>query len=74
MGRAHVDRLSGHSIDPTLRRAAATDHKRVRVVPFAEYQAWDDREAQDIVTARREAARQRDELLKAQQEAEQQSE
>ena len=47
---------------------------RVRVVPFDEYQAWYDREAQDIVTARREAARQRDELLKAQQEAAQQTE
>ena len=47
---------------------------RVRVVPFDEYQAWYDREAQDIVIARREGARQRDELLKAEQEAAQQSE
>jgi cytochrome c oxidase subunit II len=46
---------------------------RVRVVPFDEYQAWFDREAQDIVTARREAARQREELNKAQEQAAQQS-
>jgi cytochrome c oxidase subunit 2 len=42
---------------------------RVRVVPFDEYQAWYDRESQDIKTARTEAARQREELLKAEQEA-----
>ena len=47
---------------------------QVRVVPFDEYQAWFDREAEDIKTARDEAARQRDELLKQQQEEEQQSE
>ena len=47
---------------------------RVRVVPFDEYQAWYDRESQDIKTARTEAARQREELLKAQQDAAQQSE
>ena len=47
---------------------------QVRVVPFDEYQAWYDRQAEDIKTAREEAARQRDELLKRQQEAEQQSE
>jgi cytochrome c oxidase subunit 2 len=47
---------------------------QVRVVPFDEYQAWYDREAEDIKTARDEAARQRDELLKRQQEEEQSSE
>ena len=47
---------------------------QVRAVPFDEYQAWIDRRATDIDTARKEGARQREELLKAQQEAAQQSE
>jgi cytochrome c oxidase subunit 2 len=47
---------------------------RVRVVDFDEYQAWYDRKAEDIKTARDEGARQREELNKQQQEAEQQSE
>jgi cytochrome c oxidase subunit 2 len=47
---------------------------RVRAVPFDEYQAWFDQEAEDITTARDEAARQREELLQAQREAAQQSE
>ena len=47
---------------------------RVRAVPFDEYQAWYDREAQDIKVARAEAARQRQALLKAQQVAAQASE
>ena len=38
---------------------------RVRAVPFDEYQAWFDREAADIKTARNEGARQREELLKS---------
>jgi cytochrome c oxidase subunit II len=47
---------------------------RVRAVPFDEYQAWFDREAADIKTAREEAARERKELLDAQQQAAEQSE
>ena len=47
---------------------------RVRAVPFDEYQAWFDQEAEDITTAREEAARQREELLRSQREAAQQSE
>ena len=47
---------------------------RVRVVPFDEYQAWFDREAEDIKVARQEAARQRAALLKRQQQEAQQSE
>jgi cytochrome c oxidase subunit II len=47
---------------------------RVRAVPFDEYQAWFDREATDIKTARDEGAKQREELLKSEQEAAQQSE
>ena len=47
---------------------------RVRVVPFDEYQAWYDRQAEDIKIARQEAAKQREELLKQQQQAAQQSE
>ena len=47
---------------------------RVRAVPFDEYQAWFDQEAEDITTARDEAARQREELLQSQREAAQQSE
>ena len=41
---------------------------RVRAVPFDEYQAWFDRESTDITTARDEGAKQRDELLKQQQD------
>ena len=47
---------------------------RVRAVPFDEYQAWFDRTAEDISTAREEAAKQRDELIRLQREAAQQSE
>ena len=47
---------------------------RVRVVPFDEYQAWFDREAEDIKVARQEAARQRAALLKRQQQEAQKSE
>jgi cytochrome c oxidase subunit II len=47
---------------------------RVRAVPFDEYQAWFDQEATDIETARDEAAKQREELLKSQRQAAQQSE
>ena len=47
---------------------------RVRAVPFNEYQAWFDREADDIKTARDEAATERERQLKEQQEAAQQSE
>jgi cytochrome c oxidase subunit 2 len=47
---------------------------RVRAVPFDEYQAWFDQEAEDITTAREEAARQREELLRSQREAAQRSE
>jgi cytochrome c oxidase subunit 2 len=46
---------------------------RVRVVPFDEYQAWFDRQAEDIKAARDEGARQREELNKAQEQAAQQS-
>ena len=37
---------------------------RVRAVPFDEYQAWFDREAADITTAREEGAKQRAEINK----------
>ncbi len=47
---------------------------RVRAVPFDEYQAWFDRTAEDITTAREEAAKQRDELIRQQREAAEQSE
>jgi cytochrome c oxidase subunit 2 len=47
---------------------------RVRAVPFEEYQAWYDRTAEDITTARDEAAKERDELIRRQREAAQQSE
>jgi cytochrome c oxidase subunit II len=47
---------------------------RVRAVPFNEYQAWFDREATDIKTARDEAAKERERQLKVQEEAAQQSE
>ena len=47
---------------------------RVRAVPFDEYQAWFDRTAEDISTAREEAAKQRDELIRRQREAAEQSE
>jgi cytochrome c oxidase subunit 2 len=47
---------------------------RVRVVPFDQYQAWYDRQAADIKTARDEGARQREELLKSQREAAEQAE
>ena len=47
---------------------------RVRAVPFDEYQAWFDREATDIKTARDEAAKERKRQLAVQQEAAQQSE
>jgi len=47
---------------------------RVRAVPFDEYQRWFDREAADIKVARAEGARQRKELLQAEQKAAQQSE
>jgi cytochrome c oxidase subunit II len=47
---------------------------RVRAVPFDEYQAWFNRQAADIAAARREGARQREELIKAQEQARQQSE
>ena len=47
---------------------------RVRAVPFDEYQEWYDRTAEDITTAREEAARQREEQLRSQREAAEQSE
>jgi cytochrome c oxidase subunit 2 len=47
---------------------------RVRAVPFDEYQAWYDREAEDIKVAREDAAKERQALLKSQQEAAQASE
>jgi cytochrome c oxidase subunit II len=47
---------------------------RVRAVPFDEYQAWYDREAAAIKTARDEGAKQREELLKSEREAAQQTE
>jgi cytochrome c oxidase subunit 2 len=47
---------------------------RVRVVRFADYQAWYDQQAADIKAARDEGAKQREELLKSQQEAAQQAE
>jgi cytochrome c oxidase subunit II len=47
---------------------------RVRAVPFDEYQAWYDREAADIKTARDEGAKQRKELLDSERRAAQQSE
>ncbi len=47
---------------------------QVRAVPFDEYQAWVGRQATDIETARKEGARQREELLKAQEEAAEQPE
>jgi heme/copper-type cytochrome/quinol oxidase subunit 2 len=37
---------------------------RVRVVPFDEYQAWFDREAAGIKTAREEGAKQRAQINK----------
>jgi cytochrome c oxidase subunit II len=47
---------------------------RVKAVPFDEYQAWYDRQAADIKSARDEGAKQRDELNKQQREAAQQAE
>jgi cytochrome c oxidase subunit II len=47
---------------------------QVRAVPFDEYQQWFDREAADIQTARDEGARQRKQLLDAEQRAAEQSE
>jgi cytochrome c oxidase subunit II len=47
---------------------------RVRAVPFDEYQAWFDQQAADIKTAREEGAKQREELLKSEREAAQQTE
>jgi cytochrome c oxidase subunit 2 len=46
---------------------------RVKVVPFDEYQAWFDRQATDITTARDEGAKQRAALNKSEQQAAQQS-
>jgi cytochrome c oxidase subunit 2 len=46
---------------------------RVKAVPFDEYQAWYDRQAQDIKAARDAGAKQREELQKQQQEASQQA-
>jgi cytochrome c oxidase subunit 2 len=47
---------------------------RVRAVPFDQYQAWYDRQAADIKTARDEGAKQRAQIQKQQQEAAQRSE
>jgi len=47
---------------------------RVKAVPFDEYQAWIDRQAEDIKAARDAGAKQREELQKQQQEAAQQAE
>jgi cytochrome c oxidase subunit II len=47
---------------------------RVKAVPFDEYQAWYDRQANDIKAARDAGAKQREELQKQQQEAAQQAE
>jgi cytochrome c oxidase subunit 2 len=47
---------------------------RVRAVPFDQYQAWYDRQAADIKSARDEGAKQRAQILKQQQEAAQRSE
>jgi cytochrome c oxidase subunit 2 len=47
---------------------------RVKAVPFDEYQAWYDRQAQDIKAARDAGAKQREELQKQQQKAAQQAE
>ena len=47
---------------------------RVKAVPFDEYQAWYDRQAADIKSARDEAAKQREAIQKQQQEAAQRSE
>jgi cytochrome c oxidase subunit II len=46
---------------------------RVRAVPFDQYQAWFDRQAADIKTAREEGAKQRAALNKAQQQPTQQT-
>ena len=46
---------------------------RVKAVPFDEYQAWIDRQAEDIKAARDAGAKQREELQKQQQEAAQQA-
>jgi cytochrome c oxidase subunit 2 len=46
---------------------------RVRAVPFDQYQAWYDRQAADIKSARDEAAKQRAQIQKQQQEAAQRS-
>jgi cytochrome c oxidase subunit 2 len=46
---------------------------RVRAVPFDQYQAWYDRQAADIKTARDEGAKQRAQIQKQQQEAAQRS-
>jgi len=47
---------------------------RVKAVPFDEYQAWYDRQAEDIKAARDAGAKQRGELQKQQQQAAQQAE
>ena len=47
---------------------------QVRAVPFDDYQAWFDRQAADIKTAREEGAKQRQADLDAQQEAAEQAE
>jgi cytochrome c oxidase subunit 2 len=46
---------------------------RVKAVPFDQYQAWFDRQAADIKTAREEGAKQRAGLNKAQQQPTQQT-